>query len=65
MPSDTHLTTTTFANAGSNLQATPRGLFQLVAGAVGTPYVTVETLGYDKTKSIKVDIGGALEITLD
>ena len=63
-PSNTNLTSTTFANAGSNLEATPRGLFEL-NGADGDPFVTFEGLGYSRTKSINVDVGGAISIELD
>jgi prepilin-type N-terminal cleavage/methylation domain-containing protein len=61
MPADTYLTSSTFTNAGTNLQAAPRGLFTFLNGATGTPYVTVSGLGAATTKSIYVYVGGALE----
>ena len=64
MPPDTYLTSATFVNAGSNLSATPRGLFTFANSATGTPYVTVTGLGAPKTKSINVFVGGALELTI-
>jgi Tfp pilus assembly protein FimT len=64
MPPDTYLTSATFANAGSNLSATPRGLFSFANSATGSPYVTVTGLGAPKTKSINVFVGGAIELTI-
>lgn len=60
MPSETFLSTASFANAGANLEASSRGIFVL-NGASGEPYVTVEHAHSIVTRSIKVAIGGAIE----
>ena len=62
MPSQTNLTTSTFANAGANLTAVPRGLFVFSGSTVGTPYVTITSLGASKTKSLYVDVGGSIDL---
>jgi prepilin-type N-terminal cleavage/methylation domain-containing protein len=62
MPSDTWLTSTAFTNAGSNLAATPRGLFTFASGATGNPYVTIAGFGTSRTKSVNVFLGGALDV---
>lgn len=63
MPGDTYLDTASFSNAGSNLVATPRGLFEF-NGANGRPYVTVTGLGATKTKSVWVEAGGAIALKI-
>jgi type II secretory pathway pseudopilin PulG len=62
MPQDTYLTQDTFTNAGVNLRATSRGLFDFLPGATGDPYVTVTGLGATQNKSLNVDVGGAIEV---
>ena len=62
MPTDTYLTDSSFTNAGANLYATPRGLFEFQGITVGTPYVKVTGLGASRFKSIYVDVGGAISI---
>jgi len=61
MPSQTYLTSATFANAGLNLWATPRGLYTFNNGAIGTPFVTVTGIGVTQTRSLNVYVGGAIE----
>lgn len=61
MPGDTYLTDSSFTNAGSNLQATPRGLFVFGGTTIGTPYITVNGLGATTTKSLHVYVGGAID----
>jgi type II secretory pathway pseudopilin PulG len=62
MPNDTYLMSGSFANAGSNLEATSRGIFQFQNGKTGTPYITIEGRGVTRTKSFYVYTGGAVEI---
>jgi type II secretory pathway pseudopilin PulG len=62
MPSDTYLMSGSLVNAGSNLEATSRGIFQFQNGKTGTPYITIEGLGVSRTKSFYVYTGGAIEI---
>lgn len=62
MPSDTSLTASTFTNAAANLSAVPRGLYVLTPPCVGTPYVTIGAFGTSKTRSIYVDVGGAIDL---
>lgn len=62
MPGDTNLMTGSLANAGSNLEATGRGLFQFQNNATGTPYISIESRGASQTKSLYVYTGGAVEI---
>lgn len=61
MAADTYLTDTSFANAGANLSATPRGLFVFGGSSIGTPYVTVTGLGATNTRSLYVHVGGAID----
>jgi prepilin-type N-terminal cleavage/methylation domain-containing protein len=61
-PTDTYLTSSSYQNALSNLEATPRGLFQFNSGAIGAPFVVVTGLGTSKTKSINVHVGGEIEL---
>jgi Tfp pilus assembly protein FimT len=63
MPGNTFLTNASYTNAGSNVEATPRGLFTFNNNASGRPYVVVTGTGTSKTKTVNVEVGGALEIT--
>ncbi len=65
MNTNTNLTSTTYTNAGTNLWATPRGLYSFQGSSSGAPYVTITTLGAGKTKSINVDVGGAVDIIIN
>jgi hypothetical protein len=56
------MTAASLTNAGTNLNATPRGLYTFLNGALGVPFLTIMALGTSKTKSINVYVGGALEI---
>ncbi|MCB1197757.1 MAG: type II secretion system protein [Bdellovibrionota bacterium] len=62
MDTETYLTSSSYANAGSNLQSTPRGLFEFQSGASGNPYVTVTRDGSNKVKSLYVAVGGSITI---
>ncbi len=62
MPANTNLMSGSLTNAGSNLEATSRGIFQFQGGATGSPYVSLESRGVSQTKSIYVYTGGAIEI---
>ncbi|HLG20767.1 MAG TPA: GspH/FimT family protein [Bdellovibrionota bacterium] len=66
MPVDTYLdnaTWTTALGTGAKwLESTPRGLFQFSSGAIPAPYVIVTGLGATRTKTITVDVGGAISI---
>lgn len=62
MPTNTYLMNGSLSNAGANLESTARGLFQFQNGSTGSPYITIETLGVSKTKSIYVYTGGAIEL---
>ncbi|MFH1018973.1 MAG: type II secretion system protein [Pseudomonadota bacterium] len=62
MPTNTYLTSDSAANASTNLNATPRGLFTFLNGAQGLPYVSITALGVSKIKNINVAVGGAVEI---
>jgi prepilin-type N-terminal cleavage/methylation domain-containing protein len=62
MPNDIYLMSGSLANAGSNLEATPRGTYQFQNGKTGTPYLTIEGVGVSRTKSFYVYTGGAIEI---
>jgi prepilin-type N-terminal cleavage/methylation domain-containing protein len=62
MPSNVSMTAASLANAGTNLNATPRGLYSFLNGALGVPFLTIMALGTSKTKSINVYVGGALDI---
>ena len=62
MPGDTYLIPSALTNAGSNLTATPRGIYQFSGtSTINNPYVTVTSLGATRTKSINVDVGGAID----
>ncbi|MFH1263025.1 MAG: prepilin-type N-terminal cleavage/methylation domain-containing protein [Pseudomonadota bacterium] len=62
MPNDIYLMTESFSNAGSNLEATARGIYQFQNGKTGSPYLTIEGVGVARTKSFYVYTGGAIEI---
>jgi Tfp pilus assembly protein FimT len=68
MPLDTYLDDNTWQNSLNNgtweIEATPRGLFQMEGGtqAISEPYVTVTALGASRTKSLTVAVGGAISI---
>ena len=61
MPADTFITSASLTNAGSNLEASARGLYGFVGAASGSPYVTISGVGVSQTRSIHVYIGGAIE----
>ena len=62
MPTSTFLTNTSQANASTNIEATPRGLYSFNNSATGTPYVVISGTGTSKTKSINLYVGGAIEL---
>jgi prepilin-type N-terminal cleavage/methylation domain-containing protein len=61
-PSDTYVTMDSFTNAGSNLESTGRGLYDFQNGMSGDPYVIIEGLGANKSRSLRVFTGGAIQI---
>lgn len=65
MPNDTYLTSAAYANAATSLEAKPNGLYEFQGGATGAPFATIQGLGIEKTKSIQVAAGGAVQITSD
>lgn len=61
MPPDTNLTSTIYPAKATGLEATSRGLFNLNSLS-GVPFYTIESLGVSGTKSINIDVGGAIEM---
>ncbi|MEZ4705474.1 MAG: hypothetical protein R3A11_09855 [Bdellovibrionota bacterium] len=59
MPVGIGLTDESLTNVGSNLVATPRGIFEFQNGADGDPFMILESS--TKNVSISVDTGGAIE----
>lgn len=59
-PSLSYFTSTSLANAASNLEATASGLYRFQNSATGTPYITAAATGLTKSKSVIVAVGGAL-----
>ncbi|MCB0327055.1 MAG: prepilin-type N-terminal cleavage/methylation domain-containing protein [Bdellovibrionales bacterium] len=59
LPSGIELTDESLVNVGSNLVATPRGIFEFQNGADGDPFLILE--GNSKNISISVDSGGTVE----
>ena len=62
MPLNTYLTNESYNNALTNLNATPRGLFNFLNGKSGEPFVTIMAMGTSNVKLVNVYVGGAVEI---